>query len=288
MTIHETIKSVMKDHKQKIELTQWAIISGISSLFYSEYIRRFKHKEVPVRVVLVPSIKNLSNYLKPDSEFMEKLSNDLITDIAKHPLMQEYLDAPELVMFKEENIEILKTIYDLYISQNITRRIPETVSIKFGLNNENQQVFRETWEIDLFDNKPIDYYQYNYIVEQIVLQLLMLIPSMKKEIEIPEDHINIQMTGKEILTISNDNAICPIHFNIDIIDNKSVNKLLSFVTNTKFDDLRDGDIKPCKGEDGVDFMITTGLFNKVMLTKFTGIFNPELDLVDTTLRDKSV
>ena len=272
MEIHKLVKTALTEHKQKIELTQWAIISGISSLFYSEYIRRFRHKEVPVRMVLVPSIKNLSEFFKPESVFIETLSNNLIDVITNHPLIKQYSDAPELVMFKEDNIEIMKTIYDLYISPTITRRIPETISMKFGLNNPNQQMFKETWEIDLFDGRhQITHGHYKYIVEQIVLQLLMLLPTMKKEIEIPEDHINMHMCNNEILTISNDNAICPIHFTNNIINNESVIDLLSFVTNTNIHYIGGGDCCCQKNNCRVDYSVTTGIFNQVMLTRLMGI-----------------
>lgn len=271
MQIHQLVKTALTEHKQKIELTQWAIISGISSLFYSEYIRRFKHKEVPIKMVMVPSIKNIAKYFQPESEFMETLSNNLIDSIANHPLIKQHSDAPELIMFKEDRIELMKTIYDLYISQNITRRIPETISKKFGLDNPNQQIFKETWEIDLFDRHPINDGHIKYIVDQIVLQLLMLLPTMKKEIEIPEDHINMHMCYNEILTISNENAICPIHINADIINNESVIDLLSFVTNTNIKYIGGGDCCCQKNNYRVDYSVTTGVFNQVMLTRLVGI-----------------
>ena len=74
----------------------------------------------------------------------------------------------------------------------------------------------ETWEIDLFNREPINDEQIDFIIEETVLQLLMLLPTMKKEIEIPEENINIKMSKDEILTIANENAICPIHFNSSI------------------------------------------------------------------------
>lgn len=271
MQIHQLVKNALTEHKQKIELTQWAIISGVTSLFYSEYIRRFRQKEVPVKVIMVPSLKTVSDYLRSDSPFMEHMSETLIDSIANHRLIKQYADAPELVMFKEDNIEIMKTVFDLYIIPNITRRIPETIAKKFGLNDEKQQVFRETFDIRLFDDQHINDDQYKFIIDQIVLQLLMLIPTMKKEVEIPEDHVNMMMSRNEILSIANDSAVCPIHFNADIIKNKSVIDLLSFVTNTTINDISGGDIAPQKRDVIVDYMVTTGLFNQVTFTRLVGI-----------------
>jgi len=261
MQIHQLVKTALTEHKQKIELTQWAIIAGISSLFYSEYISKMKRKETPVKCVMVPSLKNLSKYFRPDSEFMEHLSNNLIIDIAYNYSIQKYSNAPELIMFNEDNIEIMKTIYDLYIAPNITRRIPETIAKKFGLNNETQQFFRESWDIDLFEGNNISKDHYHYIVDQIVLQLLMLLPTMKKEVTIPESNFQINMSKNEILSIANENAICPIHFSPMIIENKSVIELLSFVTNTSI----------TSNIISNNYSITTGITNQVSLTKLNGI-----------------
>ena len=276
MQIHQLVKNAIMEHKQKIELTQWAIISGISSLIYSEYIRRIKRKEVPVKMILVPAIKNVSELLRSDSSFMEKLSNELIDSIANHPLIQKYFDAPELIMFHEENIEIMKTIFDLYIIPNISRRIPETIAKKFGLNDDKQQTFHESWEIDLFNRHQITNDQIDFIIEETVLQLLMLLPTMKKEIEIPEENINIKIAKDEILTIANENAICPIHFNSSIFKNSSVKELLSFVTNSDikgrlFKDPYGNEVTEQKNGSIVEYTVTTGIFNQVSLTRLNGI-----------------
>jgi len=268
MSIHQLVKDTIKNHKQEIELIQWAIMNGISSLFYSQYISKMKHKEIASRILIhVPSIKNLLIYLKPESKFMEYLSNNLIKDIGNHQLIKKYFNAPELVMFKEENIEIMKFIYDLYISSNITKRIPETISKKFGLNDDTNQTFCERWEINIFD-APITNDQYEFIIDQTVLQLLMLLPSIKKEVEILENRMNILMeNGKngKILTIENENAICPIHFTPAIVNNESVIDLLTFVTNTSFKEIFN-DIT-----NVFDYTVTTGLFNQVTLTRLKGI-----------------
>ena len=38
MAINEIVKNALKTHKSKIEVTQWAIIDGVASLIYSEYV----------------------------------------------------------------------------------------------------------------------------------------------------------------------------------------------------------------------------------------------------------
>lgn len=278
MQIHQMIKNVIGQHKKKIELTQWAIISGVSSLVYSEYIRRIKQKTVPIRAILVPEVRAVQELLDPEGNLMKILSEQLIDRMSEHELIQEYSHAPELVLFKDDQLEILKTLFDLYIIPNIVRKIPETISMKFGLNNPKQQLIRQDRTIDLFNRQPINEEQFQFVVDQTVLQLVLLMPTMKKSIEIPEDNAKIFMTKKEILTIGNENAICPIHINEDIINNKNVMKLLSFVTNTNISKLENKTIGVEKNGNIVEYIISTNVFNQVGLITLEGIkLNTEAD-----------
>ena len=234
MLIDKIVKNSINENKEKIELIQWAIMSGISSLFYSEYIANMRYKEFPVITVEVPSIKTLINYLSLESDFMKSLSKVLIDEISNHKLIRQYFNAPELIMFNDDNIEIMKTIYDIYIAPNISRRIPETIVKKFDLNNPDQQTFRQNWEIDIFKG-GITPDHIKFIIDQTALQLLTLLPSIKKETRTPNPDSSSSLWVDEILSINNENAICPIYFNADIVSNETVMKLLSFVTNTMFD-----------------------------------------------------
>jgi len=273
MQISHIMKEAMKTHQKKIELIQWAIISGVTTLIYSEYIRRIKQKATPVPLVLVPEIRSLTNLLDPNEHFMNLLSMQLIDQMVSVKMFQQYFDAPELELFRAENIDIMKTIFDMYIIPNISRRLPETIEIKFGLNNPKQQAIRESHEIDMFGNKPIDENHVEFMADQSVLQLLMLMPTMIKNVEIPEENEKIHMSEDEILSISHEKAICPIHFNVHIINNKTVIDLLKFVTSTQ--------IKECDPESGIrgkktddsyiKYIINTGPFNSVSLTRLIGI-----------------
>ena len=278
MQIHQIIKNAITQHKKKVELTQWAIISGVSSLVYSEYIRRIKQKSSPVRAILVPEIRAVQELLSSEGHFMKILSEELIDRMAKHELIQEYIDAPELVLFKDDQTEIMKTLFDLYIIPNIVRRVPETISKKFGLDDPKQQLIRQDRTIDLFERRPIYEEQLQFVVDQTVLQLLLLMPSMKKSIEIPEDNAKIWMTKKEILTIGNENAICPIHFDERIINNQSVVQLLSFVTATNIGIMENKTVGVQKNGELVEYHISTNMFNQVGITTIEGIeLNTEAD-----------
>ena len=57
-------------HKKKVELIQWGIMSGISSLVYSEYLNNMKQKYSPVRMIMVPTINSVREYLNPENDFI--------------------------------------------------------------------------------------------------------------------------------------------------------------------------------------------------------------------------
>lgn len=271
MQIHQIIKDTITQHAKKIELIQWAIVSSVSSLVYSEYIKNITQKQVPVRMILVPSMKTLNELLHPNGQFVQLLSEKLIDGINNNKLFQKYAHAPELILFNDENVEILKTIFDLYIAQHISQRIPETIGKKFYLLDGTQQLFRENREADLFNRKPISERQLDYIVEESVLQLLLLLPTMKKDIELPEQNLNIHLTAEDIITIDHENALGPIHFNEAIIENKDVIDLLKFVTSTTIRRIDGGETAASKNGMIVNYSIDTNVFNQVVLTKLSGI-----------------
>lgn len=273
MKIHQIIKDAITSHAKKIELTQWAIIASISSLIYSEYLIRMKQKQFPKKMIMIAPIRSVNRLLMEDGPMMTSLSTSMIDGMVNHDLFKKYADAPELVMFKPENIEIMKTIFDLYILQNVMRRVPEAIARKFNLMDEKNQMFFEDTSIDLFDGKPFNDDQLNYIIEQVVLQLLILLPSMKKEIEYPEQNTSIHMCDDEILTIANDNALGAIHFNPTIFNMGRIMNVLSFVTNTKVE-ANDWSVNSIIKNDAsrpVSHIISTGLFNSVALTRLIGI-----------------
>ena len=272
MEISKIMKEAMAKHQKKVEIIQWAIISGVTSLVYSEFISKIKQKAVPVPMVQVPEIRSIQYLLEPNGQFVDLLSKDLIDYMLSSKYFQEFLHAPELELFRTENVEILKTIFDMYISPNIHRRVPETIMIKFGLNNTEQQFVRQSNEIYMFDNRPINEGHVEFIADQCILQLLVLMPTMIKDIEIPEENFNLLMAEDEILTINHEKAICPIHFNKDIIDNKTVIELLKFVTSTQIHEFaEDAENHAIKNEKRVAYNINTNPFNTVSFTRLMGI-----------------
>lgn len=281
-SIHEKIKEGIRDHRNEIELTQIGITSAIASLVYSEYIRNFKQVTNPTRKIFVSEINNVIELLSPESEFTMMLSDTMIDSMAKTKLIQEYINVPELVMFKEENIDILKSIFELYIMPNVGRSIPNAIVRKFGLSDESNQLFYQTGDIDLFNRVPPgkDYIQ--FIVEQAVLQILLLAPEVKKKVDNVESNNNIKFPLSEhaIISIGSDRAISVIHVNETILGNAPIMDLLEFVTSTKFTPISPADTE---GEKmaylGVDYYkIVTSPYNQAILTFLNPAHNPQTSM----------
>lgn len=181
MAINEIVKEALKTHKSKIELTQWAIIGGVASLVYSEYLYNMKNKVTPGKTILmVPKISAVRELLDEDGSFMNWISENLIDTMIEDDLFSRYINSPEMEMFRENNVEIMKTILDLYIIPNIVRSIPETIAKKFAIGDPKNQSIIESNEIDLFSRKPVSEEYMKYVSHEIVLQLLTLLPTLKK------------------------------------------------------------------------------------------------------------
>ena len=252
MDQNEIMKTV-SPHVKKLEVIQWAIVNGVISLMYSEFIRRMRSKTSPVPIILIPEIQTIHNLLKRDGPMVTLLSKSLIYDMATHPLTQRFINCPELVLFTEEYIDLLNLLLDHYIVPNLCKWIPESISNKFNLQDKNQQTFWESNEIDLFDGKYLSVHHYEYIAEQCVLQLLCILPSIQKDIYVPEENLHFVMRSNEILCINHDNAICPIYFTPNVFSNEDVSETLLFVTSTEI--IEDEDV----------YSVKTNPFNKVSL-----------------------
>jgi hypothetical protein len=287
MQIQDIIKRTIIDHKDEVEKIQWAIMSGVSSLLYSEYIKNMKQKQTPIPVVLVPEIKTIKELLDENNSLMKTLSEHLIDDMYKDIMYLsygKYKKSRYFELFKNENREILKTIFDVYIIPNMRSRIPETISKKFDLENPENSSIREDNTIDLFNRKSIDHDSnfYNYIVDESILQLVIYADDIEKDVIYLEsvNNFHFEYDKYNILTVNSESAICPIHFYNWIWDNEDVMKILSFVTNTHIiTKLGDDNCMNCTITENYDnndnndryYTITSSPFNKVSIVKLGGL-----------------
>lgn len=257
MSIHKLIKEAMDKHKSKIELTQWAVISSIASMIYSDYIYHFSQKQYPSPHVLVPAISSVKHFLSENGRFTNMMRDKFFEKVMKNDMFTGYMTVlPELEMFHGNNIELMETIFDLYIIPNVTRHIPNVISKKFQLDS-GSQVFRESVDIPVMNidqNELDDHIQ--YVADEFVLQILMLCPTLQRETIVPESNFEISVPSDTVLSINNEMAICPIHFTPNIW--KSSQSLLSkikFVTNTEIISSSDS-----------EYTIRTNAFNQVTIT----------------------
>lgn len=260
MSIHMIIKEAMDKHKSKIELTQWAVMSSFASMVYSDYIYNFNQKQYPTPHVLVPAISNVKHFLSTDGKFMKLVSDTFFDKLMMNDLFNSYMTIlPELEMFHGDNIEVMATIFDLYILPNVSRHIPNVISHKFQLEDTSKNTFRESPDINIMKFKSDDDINnyISYLTHEFVLQLLMLCPTLQRDTIVPESNVEFEVHPDEILTINSDMAICPIHFTPDVwLSSDPMISKLKFVTNTEKIDNDDG-----------SYSIKTNAFNQVTISK---------------------
>lgn len=267
MSIQENVMNALKNNKKDIEVIQWGIMNSVASLIYSEYISDIRKQQYPTMRIFIPEIRYVSELVSENSELMNHLRGHLVMDMRTWIQIYHYIDAPELMLFDDNHLEIMESILDAYILPNISKRLPETIAIKFGLNEtgDHDPRIQEDSSIDLFGRKPFTTDQYDYITEEAMLQVLTLIPSMNKEITFVENNKEFILPynfNGYILTVNNAQAICPIQYSRAVIYNHDVIDMLNFVTSTNIKDTEDG---------GKHIRVTTGFSNQCCITKLLGI-----------------
>lgn len=272
--MNNTRESIMTERKHEIELFQQAVISSVASLVFAEYISNIKNRDVPVQRVYVPPVKYVSELLDTDGHLLTMLSERLINDMICNRIFIAYAeDIPDLSLFKyKESRDKLNDVLRMYIIPNISKHIPDTIGTKFNVNGTTQSVYEDP-SIDLFDRQPLSDDHFRYIADETALHLLLHADDVERYEHGPLDGMAHWMTTKEasngdfffksspamVLTINNQAAICPIHYNKYIIENP-VSELLNFVTSTQFNQDR----------------VSTSQYNQVTITELDG---PQLMLM---------
>ena len=273
MKIKELIDNFIKNNKSQIEIFQNSVIQSLASLIYSEYIKNIKQQRVPIQITWVPQINFVRELIDNKSDLVKTISNSLIDLLTKKDLFKKYqsenLDVFNLFTDEENKMELMSYVLNLYIMPNAYYCIPNTICKKFDLLNTDNKTnnFRESVDLDLFNRAPITDKQFDYIVEEILLNIILSIPSVKKKKQFPADNTEIFLVDDEILTIDHENAICPIHINENIIKNNEVFPLLSFVTNTNISDHNYQVSSMFKNEKMVMYDIKSNPFNKITITE---------------------
>ena len=223
--MNKRIKDFIELNKFGVERLQWAVMNSVASLVYTEYIRNIKKKEYPREHTLIPSIKTVESCLNMNGDLMKLLSNSLIKDLIEHHLVQmfDHNKVPDLKVLDMDNMEITQTLLEGYILPNVSRRIPETIGIKFQVGNpEVKGIMDESSEIDMFKS-GIHNFHYEYILEETALQLLAYImhPHINRV-----DSVNgtavIDVYNNQVLIISHPSEICEIHLSDNILSDVDI------------------------------------------------------------------
>ena len=258
MSIYEMVKETLTNHKEEVQYFQWASMNAMASFIFPEYVCHIKERMVPIHKILVPEMRAITDIVDPESSLVKKMSESLIDDMINNTTFKGYIyHLNELQLFRENKVEILKCIYDSYIIPNVCKYIPEVISKKFGLDDPNQQLFQENRDVDLFpmDKPSIPNLGYEFVCDQTILQLLMMLPSVQKEQVVPESHKGFKVKFDQILTIDNDVALCPIHLTMKEFGNQINHVAIEFATSSRI----------CWASQ--EAIVTTGISNKVMLTR---------------------
>ena len=236
MGLHKQITDLLTNHKSKIEMIQWAIISGISSLIYCEFLRNMQHNLIPTQKVFIPEIKQVQELLSIENNLYKLLENNFVKRIKENELFKQYQHCLELEIFNEEILEILFT---LYIYPNLEKNLPKTFQLKFGIGNPENQTFFEKPDLDLFNRQDLHSDHIKYMADQTVLQLLCNLPTIGKDIHHIRSNEYFIMDKNEIFILQHENELTPLYFDENIIQNYKVINLLSFVTSTEFNPAND-------------------------------------------------
>lgn len=289
MKLNELVKEMMVKHKNKIEVFQWAVINGVASLIYSKYISCMRWEQTPVPRLVVPEINQVKNVLSTDGPLMTVLSDHLIDDMIAGSAftIYQYWKIPELEIFTipenasadnpdegRHNIEVLKTILDLYIIPNVSRVIPNIISKKFDLEHKSSSIKEDPDLIFCHQHDLLSDSVRRYLADEIAAQLMMFLPSGHKDIRTPEAPSSIPITRNDIMTVDHQNSICPIHFSSEIFENSEIMSLLSFVTNITVTNIDWHDSNPVYvGGMQVRWTVDSNPFNQVTITRIQ--FNAE-------------
>lgn len=252
---------VFGKHHHNIEIIMGAIASGFTSLIYTEYVKQMKPKIKPTKIVFVPPIRAVEELVNPKSELMTWVSENLIDLMLQDELFQKYKDAPELGIFDDDCIDVLKQAVTMYTQTRFMITVPQVFHIKFNLGDPTNLMIRESNEIDLFKRQPFTPDHYRYFVHETVLQMLVRALSIEREIDwLKDDHlINVPMRDDSVVTTMSNEAICPVIFDKEIIENKAVFDLLSFVTCVYFTKEND------------QYLVSSAPFLQTAIVDFKGI-----------------
>lgn len=246
MGFSDNIKSLLRDKRNDIENFQLAVVTGIASLTYLEYLKNFKQRLKPTRKVFIPSIELVKDMCNRDSNLMKYISDNTVKYFNDQFAVSPFDDSqnnnyPELEIFRSHGEE-LSVILEMHILTNVERTIPRVISSKFGINDDNNQTFFEDPEIKMFDQSDLKNYEFDktytdFILSQIKYYYMYITKSIHRDSILFEDNSNLsfELQKNECITISNTNAVSTIYLDNKILLDDKMMELINFITGSKFE-----------------------------------------------------
>ena len=259
--LSDILKDIIEKNHDFVELFQQSILNGVASVMFSEYISRFKQRQIPTKKILVPDIRTVRDYTDHNTTFMTYLGKNILKLIRENYYYKKYEENPFLSLLKsDEEIDILMSIY---IIPNISRVIPAIISKKMGFDQEQpNQIIQVNRDIRLFTDIGIDTDElYDHLLSTIVSQTMMMLvssmPGIKRRVANVESNKDIIFPYIEdsIIRIDNSSAISSIFYSKESFSYYDYfKKLFDFVTSSYF-------------KEGIETSLTmsTGPLNAVIL-----------------------
>lgn len=230
----EEMNKYLSEHKDPIGIFQMSLISSVATLIYSEYISRMKQKQLPTRKILVPNMKEVRDYTDLVTPFMEKLADTIISTLKEEPLFDKIKDS-----YKILDEDMFDSVLRLYILPNVSRVIPNTISKKFGLEDDSIQMIKVDRDIRIFypDKILIDD-MIKVVSNQLIGNLILANNGIRLKIHPVESNISstFKFDKNSIIGITNSNSISPLIYTKGTFDlNPYFVKLFNFVSSSKFE-----------------------------------------------------
>jgi len=239
--LYDQIKNVTREKKDQIELLSRSLTSALAGLVYSEFVSCFRRVSLPTPRVLVPQIKTVVDLFEAEGPLVKFLTEKFITDLTSLPLWRACLTKPEirrdLDIFEEE--DIVRIILELSILPQLSKTIPGIIGAKFNQLNTPNLVYQQNPEICLFQRLRLSQPYLDYITQQTLIHMLMILPGIVRDsvdLGNGDNTIYLHADNSNFLAITNiELGIIPIYFNHELV--KEVNlatDLVAYVTSTQF------------------------------------------------------
>lgn len=232
----EHLKSLIHNNQESLLALRKGIFIAVSNLLYIEYLKAMNKVIYPIYRIDTIELSSMVRLLERNSEFMIRLSENLISSLYNNPLIKKRIVDKKIF----QNVEILKGFFDTVIFNDLSK-IPILIKNKLGLD-EGSSPFRE--KIGKYIFPEMKDYHIHFIEEESALAMVMESLNVNREFQ----KENITITEDIFVELSNPYALAPLYLNTNILSNKEIMKTISFVGNISVIEMKEHYILNIKGD----------------------------------------